>query len=157
MKLVIALAVAMAVALPAGLAAQETKGASHSVITPDAVKWGPAPPFMPPGSQLAIMRGDPTKSGLFIIRGKLPDGYTIPPHWHSTDENVTVLSGVFNVGMGDKLDKSKGQALAAGGFFAAPPHMTSGAPQADVRLPIQPGATGRRKGRSPPRQADGLS
>ena len=125
MKIVIALAVTMVVVLPAGLAAQETTSASHSVIMPDAVKWGPAPPFMPPGSQLAIMRGDPAKDGLFIIRGKMPDGYTIPPHWHSAAENVTVLSGVFNVGMGDKLDKSKGQALAAGGFFSAPPRMSA--------------------------------
>jgi quercetin dioxygenase-like cupin family protein len=91
---------------------------------PDAVKWGPPPPFMPPGAQLAVMLGDPSKKGIFIIRGKMPDGYTIPPHWHSTMENVTVLSGTFNVGMGDKLDKSKGQALTPGGFFSAPPRMT---------------------------------
>ena len=132
MKVVIALAVTIVVVLPVGLAAQDMQkssgksdvGMSHSVIMPDAVKWGPAPSFMPPGSQLAVMRGDPTKKGLFIIRGKLPDGYTIPPHWHSTVENVTVLSGIFNVGMGDKLDKSKGQALAPGGFFSAPPRMS---------------------------------
>ena len=132
MKVVIALAVTIVVVLPVGLAAQDMQkssgksdvGMSHSVIMPDAVKWGPAPSFMPPGSQLAVMRGDPTKKGLFIIRGKLPDGYTIPPHWHSTVENVTVLSGIFNVGMGDKLDKSKGHALAPGGFFSAPPRMS---------------------------------
>ena len=54
----------------------------------------------------------------------MPDGYTIPPHWHSTIENVTVLSGTFNIGMGDKLDKSKSHALGPGGFFSAPPRMS---------------------------------
>src|SRR5207253_1326457 len=116
MKSAIMLAAALVVALPAGLAAQSARKDSdkntlrteHTVTVPDAVKWGPSPPFMPPGSQTAVMLGDPGKKGLFIIRGKLPDGYTIPPHWHSAVENVTVLSGTFNVGMGDKLDKSKG-------------------------------------------------
>ena len=35
-----------------------------------------------------------------------------------------MLTGTFNVGMGDKLDKSQGQALAPGGFFSAPPRMS---------------------------------
>ena len=131
MKSAIVLTTALVVVLPVGLAAQNMRkssggndaGMGHTITMPDAVKWGPSPPFMPPGSQTAVMFGDPGKKGLFIIRGKLPDGYTIPPHWHSTIENVTVLSGTFNVGMGDKLDKSKGQPLAPGGFFSAPPRM----------------------------------
>ena len=132
MKSAIALATALIVAFPIGVAAQNMRRSSgandanvkHTITTPDAVRWGPAPPFMPPGSQMAVMLGDPSKKGLFIIRGKLPDGYTIPPHWHSTIENVTVLSGTFNVGMGDKLDKSKGQPLTPSGFFSAPPRMS---------------------------------
>ena len=99
MKSAIALAAALVIAFPAGLAAQDMRkssgqndaGTGHTITMPDAVKWGPAPPFMPPGSQIAVMLGDPAKKGLFIIRGKLPDGYTIPPHWHSAVENVTVL------------------------------------------------------------------
>ena len=131
MKSAIALATVLVIALPAGLAAQNTRkssggndmGTGHTITMPDAVKWEPAPPFMPPGSLMAVMLGDPTKRGLFIIRGKLPDGYTIPPHWHSAVENVTVLSGTFNVGMGDKLDKAKGIHLTRGGFGVAPAHM----------------------------------
>jgi quercetin dioxygenase-like cupin family protein len=130
MKSTIALAIALVVAIPVVSAAQTVRKSSgeklvagHTITMPDAVKWGPPPPFLPPGSKMAVMLGDPSKKGLFIIRGQLPDGYTIPPHWHSTAENVTVLSGTFNVGMGDKLDKSKGQALTPGGFFSAPPRM----------------------------------
>jgi len=132
MKTAILLSALLVVALPAGLAAQSMRkssggsdmGTGHTITRPDAVKWGPSPPFMPPGSQIAVMLGDPAKKGLFIIRGRMPDGYTIPPHWHSNVENVTVLSGTFNVGMGDKLDKSKGQPLTSGGFFSAPPRMS---------------------------------
>ncbi|HEY1473854.1 MAG TPA: cupin domain-containing protein [Pseudolabrys sp.] len=86
---------------------------------PDAVKWGPAPPALPPGAQLTVLSGDPGKDGPYVLRAKLPAGYTVPPHTHPTDENVTVISGAFHFAMGDKLDKSKGEALKPGGFFRA--------------------------------------
>src|SRR6476620_8400632 len=95
----------------------------HKVVKPDAIQWGPAPPQLPPGAQVAVMSGDPGKAGLYIIRARMPDGYAVPAHWHKKTENVTVISGNFNVGMGDKLDKSKGEALGPGGFFAATPTM----------------------------------
>ena len=91
----------------------------HKVIQTDAVQWGPAPPQLPKGAQLAVLSGDPGKSGLYIVRAKMPDGYAVPAHWHKRAENVTVISGTFNIGMGDKLDKSKGEALGPGGFFGA--------------------------------------
>jgi quercetin dioxygenase-like cupin family protein len=119
MRSSIAFAAALAALLPAGVSAQTL----HTTVTPDAVKWEPAPPFLPPGSQIAVLFGDPARKGLFIVRSKMPDGYAIPPHWHSRTENVTVLSGTFNVGMGKAADRSKGQALAAGGFFSAPARM----------------------------------
>jgi quercetin dioxygenase-like cupin family protein len=63
-------------------------------------KWGPAPAIFPAGAQMAVMQGDPTKSGEFVVRLRFPDGYRIPPHTHPTDEHVTVLEGMLNVGMG---------------------------------------------------------
>jgi hypothetical protein len=95
----------------------------HKIIKPDAIQWGPAPPQLPKGAQIAVVSGDPSKKGLYIIRARMPDGYAVPAHWHKKTENVTVISGTFNVGMGDKLDKSKGEALGPGGFFSAPPKM----------------------------------
>jgi len=89
------------------------------VAAPAAVKWGPAPPALPPGAQLAVISGDPSKDGPYVIRAKLPAGYTGPPHTHPSDENVTVISGAFNIAMGDKLDKSKGTAIKPGGYFRA--------------------------------------
>jgi Domain of unknown function (DUF4437) len=89
---------------------------SHMVALPDDVKWGPAPPALPPGAQAAVLDGDPSKSGLFTIRLKLPDGYTIPAHWHSTEENLTIISGSFGLGLGEKLDKGKVRYLPAGSY-----------------------------------------
>src|SRR5687767_6179739 len=75
----------------------------HVMVTPDQVKWGPAPPALPPGAQAAVLSGDPAKAAMFVVRVKFPDGYTVPPHWHPTDEYVTVLSGTLMAGIGDKL------------------------------------------------------
>jgi quercetin dioxygenase-like cupin family protein len=96
----------------------------HVVVRPDAIKWVPAPPSLPPGAQIAVLVGDPGKPGLpYAIRAKLPDGYKVPPHWHPTDENVTVLKGTLMVGKGEKLDPAKMEELPAGSFMCMPKSM----------------------------------
>ncbi len=96
----------------------------HVVVTPTAMKWMAAPPSLPPGAQMAVLMGDPSKSGMpYVFRAKLPDGYKVPPHWHSIDENVTVLSGTLLIGKGDKLDPSKTEALPAGSYMSMPKTM----------------------------------
>ena len=93
-------------------------------FTPDAIEWGPAPPFIQPGAQLAIMEGDPlAKSGDYTVRLKLPDGYRIAPHWHPERENVTVMSGTLKLGMGDKFDEAKMMSLPTGSFGYLDPDM----------------------------------
>jgi hypothetical protein len=96
-------------------------GARHIVVTPDQVKWGPAPPSLPPGAELAVLRGDPSKAGApFTIRAKVPDGYRVPPHWHPTDENVSVVQGTLVVGMGNKFDESTGTEMPTGSYALMP-------------------------------------
>lgn len=95
----------------------------HQVIKPGDIKWGPPPPSLPPGAQLAAIDGDPGKPGLFAIRLKLPDGYQVAPHWHPTDEHVTVLQGTLMLGMGDKVSAASEQELAVGGFVKMPGEM----------------------------------
>jgi len=102
-------------ALPIGAVAMD----EHAAVQPDALKWGPAPPGLPSGAQIAVVSGDPSKDGAYVLRAKMPAGYKVPAHTHPTDENVTVLSGSFHFGMGDKLDTAKGEALKAGGFVRA--------------------------------------
>jgi quercetin dioxygenase-like cupin family protein len=94
------------------------------MLTPGEIKWGDAPPIFPKGAKMAVLYGDPSKAGeLFIVRLKVPAGYKIPAHWHPTDENVTVISGTFNMGMGDKLDAAKTKAFPAGSFAVTPAKM----------------------------------
>jgi len=91
--------------------------AKHVMHNAADLKWGPAPPGLPPGAQTAVVEGDPAVKGRpFVIRAKMSDGYRVPPHWHPTDENVTVLSGTLMAGTGDKFDQASMTALTAGGF-----------------------------------------
>jgi hypothetical protein len=115
MKRLLLAAVALGTVLVGPAPAMET----HNIIKASAIQWSPAPPQLPKGAQVAVVYGDPGKEGLYIILARMPDGYAIPAHWHNQVENVTVLSGTFNVGMGGKLDKSKGEALGPGGFFSS--------------------------------------
>jgi quercetin dioxygenase-like cupin family protein len=86
--------------------------------TPD-LKWGPAPAIFPAGAKFAVLQGDPSKAEPVTVRLDLPNGYIIAPHFHPTDEAVTVIEGTFLVGMGDKVEKSKTMALPVGGFVVA--------------------------------------
>src|SRR5262249_29419122 len=96
----------------------------HVIVKPASLKWGPAPPSLPPGAQFAVLVGDPTKAGsTYTIRAKMPDGYKVPPHWHPVDENVTVLQGTLMVGKGEKLDVSKTEELPAGSYMRMPKSM----------------------------------
>lgn len=87
-----------------------------SIHKADEIRWKDGPGSIPPGAKLAVLEGDPTKEVPFVMRLKLPDGYRIPPHVHPKPERVTVISGTFNIGMGDKFDLSKGTAMPAGTF-----------------------------------------
>lgn len=99
----------------------EDKG--HVMVSPDDIKWGPAPPGLPAGAQFAVLSGDPGKTGHYVVRLKLPDGYKIPAHWHPTDENVTVLKGTFMAGKGEKFDAKASHDLPAGSFVCMPKEM----------------------------------
>src|SRR5918996_2252237 len=121
----------MKIALPALIAAVALAGVAptatadtmdgHTIVAPQEIKWGPAPAVLPPGAEASVLFGDPSKEGLFALRLKLPEGYSVPPHMHPVDEVVTVISGTFQLGMGETADQGTAQALPAGSFFALPP------------------------------------
>lgn len=92
-----------------------------AIHNPKDLKWTDAPRSLPHGAKIAVLEGDPTKEGPFVFRALLPDGYQIPPHTHPKMERITVISGTFNVGMGDKFDRTRTQAMPAGtyGFWPA--------------------------------------
>lgn len=113
-------------------------GSNQNVFSPDQMKWGPPPPFVAPGAQLAVLEGDPgANSGDFTVRLKMPAGYKIAPHWHPKRENVTVISGNFKVGMGDKWDDSKLATFAPGSFAYLDPEMHHYAQAGDGETIVQ--------------------
>lgn len=118
------IAVALAVAcLSAPAAADPPKADEVALFPADSIKWQDGPPSLPKGAQIAVLEGDPTKEGPFVFRLKLPDGYRVPPHTHPKTERVTVLSGTFNIGMGDKFDDKATQPMPAGTFGYWPAEM----------------------------------
>lgn len=112
------LGVLIAVAMPA--LAQSPAASSQAFISPKDIKWSPAPASLPKGAMIAVLQGDPGKAGPFVIRIQLPAGYKVPPHWHSQDEHLTVISGTFYIGMGDHYEPSTARGLPAGGFHFLP-------------------------------------
>jgi hypothetical protein len=99
---------------------QTTTAAIHP---PDGLKWQAGPPSLPAGAQIAVLEGDPTKAGPFVMRVKVPDGYKIPPHTHPKPERVPVLAGRFLLGMGDKFDPKHPTPLTAGTYGTWPAGM----------------------------------
>ncbi|KLK91637.1 hypothetical protein AA309_19135 [Microvirga vignae] len=105
----------------APLLAQDQK-AGHAMRA-DQLQWEPAPPVVPKGAQIAVLSGDPSKQGPFTMRLKTPAGYKIPAHSHPTAERITIISGDFHFGMGDKLDEAMAEKLTNGGFVDLPANM----------------------------------
>jgi quercetin dioxygenase-like cupin family protein len=87
----------------------------------EVTQWGDAPPTLPKGAKLAVLLGDPAKPGPFVMRMRAPAGYRVAPHWHSQAENVTVISGTFMVGMGEKFDPKVMKTMKAGSFGSIEP------------------------------------
>jgi hypothetical protein len=102
------------------LAQSPVIAADAAMLNASELKWGDAPPQLPKGAKLAVLYGDPGKEGPFTLRLKIPGGYKIAPHWHSNDENLTVISGAFYLGMGDKMEAKSAHMLKAGGYHYLP-------------------------------------
>jgi len=90
--------------------------ADFKIYRPGDLKWSSEVKTLPPGAKVAVLEGDPSKEGPFVMRVKLPDGYRVPPHTHPKTERVTVLSGTLNIGMGDKFDAKATREMSAGSF-----------------------------------------
>ena len=105
------------------IGAAVTAQTPHVMATVNDAKWGPAPPMLPPGAQIAVLSGDPSKAAPFTLRLKFPANYDIPAHSHPGDENVVVTSGELFIGMGAKLNRKAGTALSAGAYALMPAGM----------------------------------
>ena len=111
MKTLLSLTLATALVAPAL--------ADNMMMNTGDLKWGDAPPVLPKGAKVAVLNGDPFKPGQYTLRLMLPANAKIAPHWHSKDENLTVISGTLYLGMGDKMG-ADAHALKSGGYHYLP-------------------------------------
>jgi quercetin dioxygenase-like cupin family protein len=107
-------------ALLAGSAAAQAPPPGTIQLPADRIEWKPGSPTMPPGTQVAVLEGDPKSAAFFTLRLKVPAGARLPPHWHPRDERVTVLSGKVAVGFGDTVEESRVTTYGAGSFYLSP-------------------------------------
>ena len=127
-----AIATLIALAAPAGWA----QPGHHTMVDPGKLSWG-AVPSLPPGAQLAVIEGPMSEAVPFTVRLKFPANYRIPPHFHPAVERVTVISGTFHMGAGEKFDDSKTHALGIGAVAIMPaksPHFAWTAAETVVQL-----------------------
>ena len=122
------LAALVAVVLPSALvfALEGTHDAkpTHANLYPPAdIQWKDGPASLPRGAKIAVLEGDPTKEGMFVMRVRVPDGFHIPAHTHPKPERVTVIQGTFKLAMGDNPKLADARVLPAGTYGVWPPGM----------------------------------
>src|SRR5262245_11376066 len=103
--------------------AQKAATSSHILMNGGDLKWGSPPPVFEQNATFTVVSGDPGKAGLYVVRLKMPAGYKVALHWHPTDEHVTVLSGTFALGMGEKFDTAVMEELSKDGYALLPAEM----------------------------------
>jgi anti-sigma factor ChrR (cupin superfamily) len=104
MKILLSSALAMLLTMAISatrLSAEETQSSDMRLCPPTSIEWKPGPMAIPAGAKMAVLEGDPTKEGPFVVRFQFPEGYHIPPHTHPKTERVTVISGALYLATGE--------------------------------------------------------
>src|SRR5882762_1530405 len=109
MKSIFGSALAVLLALGFSLkrsSADETPSVDMRLYPPTTIEWKTGPAALPAGARMAVLEGDPTKEGPFVVRFQFPDGYHVPPHTHPKTERVTIISGTLYLATGEALDRN---------------------------------------------------
>lgn len=120
MKSTLRIAFAVVVSIFVGMPAGWAQLSGHTMISPNDLQWGDVP-SLPPGAKIAIIEGPISETVPFTFRLKFPANYQLPAHWHPAVERVTVLSGTFYMGVGDKLDMQNSMSLSPGSMMIMQP------------------------------------
>jgi quercetin dioxygenase-like cupin family protein len=88
-------------------------------IFPEAIDWKPFQ-ASPPSARLAILVGEPSKPGPYVVRVKVPAGVKLMPHKHPEDRIYTVISGIFYIGLGSRFDGDQMSAYPPGAIIVLP-------------------------------------
>ena len=103
-----------------GAAMAQTATPPVVALTPTEMKWQSQGGLATPGMEQLNLVGDPAKPGPYTLRLKFPKGFTIAPHTHPDSREVTIISGTFATGYGEKFDAEKLKILPAGSFYTEP-------------------------------------
>jgi quercetin dioxygenase-like cupin family protein len=103
-----------------GTAMAQTAAPAVVALTPAEMKWQSQGGLATPGMEQLNLVGDPAKPGPYTLRLKFPKGFTIAPHTHPDSREVTIISGTFATGYGEKFDAEKLKILPAGSFYTEP-------------------------------------
>jgi len=114
----VSITLAAALVLFAVKASGEKGAAGFVRVMPEQVEWKDRPGYE--GVKFAIIYGDPSKSGLYVVRAKFSPGTMTRPHWHPEDRHVIVVSGTWYTGEGDDFDPDKTVPLKAGSYMMHP-------------------------------------
>jgi len=114
------IAAAGAVASWLGAPAGADQVGTHKVLLPGDIRYSAAPAALPAGAEAAVLYGDPTKEGMFVMRLKAPKGYRIAPHTHPKPEVVSVVAGRMRLGLGQAADRASVEELPPGAFSTMP-------------------------------------
>ena len=133
---IVVTALAATLALFAVSANADKDKAGFVRVTPEEVKWTDRPGY--DGVKFAVVQGDPSKPGIYVIRAKFSPGTMTRPHWHPEDRFVTVIQGTLYTGEGDAFEPDKTQPLKAGSFMLHPAkaHHYDGAKDEEVVVQI---------------------
>jgi hypothetical protein len=107
--------VALGLAMVVSLGSAKTADLNPAAIAyklPEQIQWIDDPN----GSKRAVLTGDPSKPGLYVVLVKWTSHHMSRPHWHPNDRFITVVSGTWWVGTGTKFDPENTVALPAGTF-----------------------------------------
>jgi quercetin dioxygenase-like cupin family protein len=126
---------ACALLVPAGRTSAGKEDAIVS-ITPEQIVWTDRPGYE--GVKFAVIAGDPSKPGIYVIRAKFSPGRMTRPHWHPEDRHVIVVSGTWYMGEGDTFDPDKTVPLKPGSYALHPAkaHHYDGAKDEEVVVQI---------------------
>ena len=120
-RLRLAMFVSAMLAASAAVAENVTPGVV--ALTPDEMKWRSQGVLAAPGLEQANLVGDPAKPGPYTIRIRFPKGYGIPAHTHPDAREVTIISGTYATGYGERFDPAGLKVLPAGSFYTEPANL----------------------------------
>ena len=106
-----------------GTAAVAQSGKSAVIVTPAEMKWVSQGGLAAPGMEQLNLIGDPAKPGPYTLRLKFPKGFKVAPHTHPDSREVTIMSGTFATGYGEKFDAANLKILPAGSFYTEPANL----------------------------------